>query len=70
MLFQDAKQQYVNGHFFYADKFPVLTNGLDVIRDITFLGDDFKEKHFVFNVYYCLCILKKQILNRSYKIKV
>ena len=24
----DAKQQYINGHFCYADKFAVLTNGL------------------------------------------
>ena len=27
----DAKQQYINGHFCYADKFAVLTNGLGII---------------------------------------
>lgn len=38
----DAKQQYINGHFCYADKFAILTNGLGIIRHITFLDDDFK----------------------------
>ena len=41
----DAKQQYINGHFCYADKFAVLTNGLGIIRHITFLDDDFKKAH-------------------------
>lgn len=31
-----AKQQYMNGHFCYADKFAILTNGLGIIRHITF----------------------------------
>lgn len=38
----DAKRQYINGHFCYADKFAILTNGLGIIRHITFLDDDFK----------------------------
>ena len=37
----DAKQQYINGHFCYADKFAILTNGLGIVRHITFLDDDF-----------------------------
>ncbi len=41
----DAKQQYINGYFCYADKFAVLTNGLGVIRHITFLDDEFKQVH-------------------------
>lgn len=41
----DAKQQYINGHFCYADKFAILTNGLGIIRHITFLDDDFKAAH-------------------------
>lgn len=41
----DAKQQYINGHFCYADKFVILTNGLGIIRHITFLDDDFKTAH-------------------------
>ena len=41
----DAKQQYINGHFCYADKFAILTNGLGIIRHITFLDDDFKTVH-------------------------
>ncbi len=41
----NAKQQYINGHFCYADKFAILTNGLGIIRHITFLDNDFKEAH-------------------------
>ena len=41
----EAKQQYINGHFCYADKFAILTNGLGIIRHISFLDDDFKAAH-------------------------
>ena len=41
----DAKQQYINGHFCYADKFAILTNGLGIVRHIVFLDDDFKNAH-------------------------
>ena len=41
----DAKQQYINGHFCYADKFAILTNGLGIIRHIAFLDDGFKQAH-------------------------
>lgn len=41
----DAKQQYINGHFCYADKFAILTNGLGIVRHIAFLDDDFKDAH-------------------------
>ena len=41
----DAKQLYINGHFCYADKFAVLTNGLGIIRHISFLDDPFKQAH-------------------------
>ena len=41
----DVKQQYINGHFCYADKFTILTNGLGIIRHISFLDDDFRNKH-------------------------
>jgi hypothetical protein len=40
-----AKQQYINGHFCYADKFAILTNGLGIVRHIAFLDDDFKAAH-------------------------
>ena len=40
-----AKHQYINGHFCYADKFAILTNGLGVIRHISFLDDSFKAAH-------------------------
>lgn len=41
----DAKQMYINGHFCYADKFAILTNGLGIVREIVFLDDDFKAAH-------------------------
>lgn len=41
----DAKQMYINGHFCYADKFAILTNGLGIVRGIAFLDDDFKTAH-------------------------
>ena len=41
----DAKQQYINGHFCYADKFAILTNGLGIVRHIAFLDDSFKAVH-------------------------
>jgi hypothetical protein len=41
----DAKQQYINGHFCYADKFTVIANGLGIVRHIEFLDNDFKAAH-------------------------
>lgn len=42
----DAKQMYINGHFCYADKFAILTNGLGIVRHIAFTDDpDFKKVH-------------------------
>lgn len=42
----DAKQMYINGHFCYADKFAILTNGLGIVRHISFIDDDdFKAAH-------------------------
>lgn len=41
----NAQQQYINGHFCYADKFSLLTNGLGIVRHIAFLDDAFKADH-------------------------
>lgn len=41
----NAKQQYINGHFCYADKFTIITNGLGIVRHIAFLDDEFKTAH-------------------------
>lgn len=42
----DAKQMYINGHFCYADKFAILTNGLGIVRHISFIDDStFKTAH-------------------------
>lgn len=35
----DAKQMYINRHFCYADKFAILTNGLGIVRHISFIDD-------------------------------
>ena len=41
----DAKQMYINGHFCYADKLAIITNGLGIIRHIAFLDDELKINH-------------------------
>lgn len=44
--YPDAKQMYINGHFCYADKFAILTNGLGIVRHISFIDDAaFKTAH-------------------------
>ena len=40
-----VKQQYINGHFCYAFKSGILTNGLGIVRDIAFFDENFKSKH-------------------------
>lgn len=40
-----VKQLYINGHFCYVHKFGIITNGLGIVRHITFLDDDFKKSH-------------------------
>ena len=40
-----AKQQYINGHFCYAFKLGVLTDGLGIVRDIVFFDEAFKRNH-------------------------
>ena len=40
-----AKQQYINGHFCYAFKTGILTNGLGIVRDIAFFDEHFKRRH-------------------------
>lgn len=39
------RQMYINGHFCYAYKFGILTNGLGIVRDITFYNKDFLAAH-------------------------
>ena len=40
-----VKQQYINGHFCYAHKAGILTNGLGIVRDIAFFDEGFKRRH-------------------------
>lgn len=39
------QQMYINGHFCYAYKFGIITNGLGIIRDISFFNKDFLSSH-------------------------
>lgn len=38
-------QMYINGHFCYAYKFCIITNGLGIVRDISFYNKDFLAAH-------------------------
>ena len=39
------KQLYINGHFCYVFKFGIVTNGLGIIRHISFYNKDFMASH-------------------------
>ena len=39
------QQMYINGHFCYAFKFGIITNGLGIVRDISFYNKAFLEAH-------------------------
>jgi len=40
-----VKQQYINGHFCYAQKAVVVANGLGIVRHLELLDEDFKKAH-------------------------
>lgn len=40
-----VKQLYINGHFCYVFKFGMITNGLGIVRDISFYNEDFLKAH-------------------------
>jgi Transposase domain (DUF772). len=42
---KDIKQLYINGHFCYVLKFGMVTNGLGIVRDISFYNKAFLEAH-------------------------
>ncbi len=41
----EVKQQYINGHFCYAYKFGIATNGHDIVRSIDFYNKDYLASH-------------------------
>lgn len=41
----EIKQLYINGHFCYVYKFGTVTNGLGIIRHISFYNKDFFKQH-------------------------
>ena len=40
-----VKQQYINGHFCYAQKFGIVTNGLGIVRHVSLFDENFKNHH-------------------------
>jgi len=40
-----VKQQYINGHFCYAQKAAVVANGLGIVRHLELFDEDFKRAH-------------------------
>ena len=40
-----VKQQYINGHFCYAQKAAVVANGLGIVRHLALFDEDFKRSH-------------------------
>jgi hypothetical protein len=40
-----VKQQYINGHFCYAQKAAVVANGLGIVRHLELFDEDFKKAH-------------------------
>jgi len=41
----NVKFQYINGHFCYAQKAVVVTNGLGIVRHVELLDENFKQAH-------------------------
>lgn len=41
----EIKQLYINGHFCYVFKFGIVTNGLGIVRHISFYNKDFFDSH-------------------------
>ena len=41
----EIKQLYINGHFCYVFKFGIVTNGLGIIRHISFYNKNFMASH-------------------------
>lgn len=41
----EIRQQYINGHFVYAAKAAVVTNGLGIVRHISVFDYNFRNKH-------------------------
>jgi hypothetical protein len=40
-----VKQQYINGHFCYAQRAAVLSNGLGIVRHLELFDEDFRARH-------------------------
>lgn len=60
----EACQQYINSHFCYALKVGIVTNGLGIIRHISFFDKEFKKNTLIF----LLKSLIIQILTKKFQI--
>lgn len=68
----EVKQQYVNGHFCYAYKFGIMTNGLGIVRSIDFYNRDYLDSHPDIIVeksinYFkdCFCVANRKTTNEK-----
>ena len=56
---QEVKQLYINDHSCYVYRFGMITNGLGIVRDISFLNKDFLLSHPDITVDKNLILLMK-----------
>lgn len=64
----EIKQLYINGHFCYVFKFGIVTNGLGIIRHISFYNKDFLNAHSEMNEsgkYHRVCLCDNPCTNSS-----
>lgn len=54
------KQLYTNGHFYYVFKFAIVTNGLNITRQISFYDKDFLMS------YLDIVVKKKSLYNNIF----
>ena len=62
----EIKRLYINGHFCYVFKFGIVTNGLGIVRHISFYNKDFMTAHpdiIVEKTAGCLPCLRIKIAN-------
>lgn len=56
----EIKQLYINGHFCYVYKFGMVTNGLGIVRDISFYN----------KVFLILTLISLLIKNQTHQMKI
>lgn len=64
------QQMYINGHFCYAYKFGILTNGLGIVRDISFYDKDFLDSIEIYKYLLQETSFEKAYIPLKNKLKV